>query len=155
MQSELSLNQESLDKSHFLDSSKTMKDIYKSANETAPFVVEPTERSKLLRRPEVCSLKNAIDVNIDGKLFCMAHIGQTKHKEALQLCQSLNATLPLPKSMKENYDFIEGLKRLGIDKKMSYFSTKIVLDLQRLPKKGKVHLFLVSSSYVNDFVQLY
>ena len=139
MQSELSLNQESLDKSHFLDSSKTMKDIYKSANETAPFVVEPTERSKLLRRPEVCSLKNAIDVNIDGKLFCLAHIGQRKHKEAFQSCQSLNAKLPLPKSIKEHNHFIESFKRLGINEKMKDFSTKIVLDIRR-QTKGKVSL---------------
>ena len=117
-----------------------MKEIYKKANETASIVVEPVERSKVLRRPEVCSLKNAIDVNIDGKLFCLAHIGQRKHKDALQICKSLNATIPLPKSMKENFHFIESFKRLGIDKKMKDFSTKIVLDVQRLSNKDRVIL---------------
>ena len=119
-----------------------MKEIYKSVNETAPVVVEPAKRSKLMRRPEACSLKNAIDVNLDGKLFCLAHIGQRKHRDAFQSCQSLNATIPLPKSMKENYHFIESFKRLGIDKKMMDFSTKIILNLRRLSNKGRVSSFL-------------
>ena len=111
-----------------------MEEIYKSVNVKAP------ERSKVLYQPDVCSLKNAIDVNIDGKLFCLAHIGQRKHKDALQLCHSLNATLPLPKSFRENYHLIESFKRLGIDKKMKDFSTKIVLDVQRLSNKDRVIL---------------
>ena len=92
-------------------------------------------------RPEVCSLKNAIDLYIDGKLFCLAHIGQAKHKDAFQICENLNAILPLPKSFKENYHLIENFKRLGINKKMEDFSTKIVLDVRRLSNKGKVGLF--------------
>ena len=113
-----------------------MSKIRESANETDHVVIKPAERS------EVCSLRKAIDVNIDGKLFCLAHVGQAKHKNALQLCQSLNATLPLPKSIKEYYHFIESFKRLGIDTKMNGYSTKIVLNVRRLPNKGKVSLFL-------------
>ena len=112
-----------------------MKKIYKGVNKTDRIVAELTERS------EVCSLKNAIDVNIDGKLVCLAHIGQRKHKHAFQLCQSLNATLPLPKSIKEHNHFIESFKRLGIEEKMLDFSTKIVLDVRRLSSKGRVSLF--------------
>ena len=109
-----------------------MNKIYKSVNQTDNIHVKPAER------PEVCSLKNAIDLHIDGKLFCLAHIGQTKHKDALQLCQTLNATLPLPRTLKENKNFVESFKRLGIDNKMKDFSTKIVLDVRRLPNKGRV-----------------
>ena len=87
----------------------------------------------------------AIDVNIDGKLFCLAHMGQAKHKDALQLCQNLNASLPLPRNLKEHRQFIESFKRLGIEKKMKDVSTKIVLDVRRLPKKGKVTFFLFST----------
>ena len=119
-----------------LDPNIVLSKTRKSANETDHVVIKPAERS------EVCSLKKAIDVNIDGKLFCLAHVGQAKHKNALQLCQSLNATLPLPKSIKEYYHFIESFKRLGIDTKMNGYSTKIVLNVRRLPNKGQVSLFL-------------
>ena len=116
-----------------------MKEIYKNVNKTETIVVERVEETEVLLRPEVCSLKNAIDVNMDGKLYCLAHIGQRKHKDALQLCHSLNATLPLPTSIKEHNHFIESFKRLGINEKMNDFSTKVVLDIRRL-RKGKVSL---------------
>ena len=108
--------------------------MYKSVIEVDHMVSQPAKRS------ELCSLKNAIDVNINGKLFCLAHVGQKKHRDALQLCQSLNATLPLPRSLKEHNHFIESFKRLGMDKKMADISMKIVLDVRRLPKKGRVIL---------------
>ena len=120
---------------HVSDSSIVVDEIYKVANETDLVYVKSAGRLK------TCSLKKAIDVNIGGKLFCLAHIGQAKHKDALQSCQFLNATLPVPKSFQENYDFVESLKRLGIDNKMEDFSTKIVLDVRRLPNKGRVSLF--------------
>ena len=110
-------------------------------NET-DHVVKLVARPAVLLRPEVCSLQNAIDANIDGKLFCLAHIGQRKHKDARQLCQSLNATLPSPKSITEYSHFIESLKRLKVEEKMNDLSTKIVLDVYRLQNKGKVSLFL-------------
>ena len=113
----------------------TLNKIYTSVIETDQVVVKPAERS------EVCSLKNAIDVYINGRLFCFAHIGPMKHKDALQLCQSLNATLPLPKSIKEQKHFVESFKRLGLDKKMNDLSTKIVLDVRRLPNTGRFSLF--------------
>ena len=116
-----------------------MKELYKSINEKAQIVVEPTKRS------EVCSLKNAIDANIDGKLFCLAHIGPSKHRNALELCQSLNATLPLPKSITEHKHFVQSFKRLGIEKKMFDFSTKIVLNVRRLSDKGSVSFLLFNS----------
>ena len=78
-------------------------------------------------------------MKIDGKLFCLAHFGQRKHKDALELCQSLNATLPLPTSITEHNHFIESFKRLRINEKMNDFSTKIVLDVRRLTK-GKASL---------------
>ena len=109
-----------------------MNKVHKSVTKTDLALVKPVERS------ETCSLKNAIDVNIDGKLFCLAHVGQTKHKDALQLCQSINSTLPLPRSLKENYHFIQSFKRLGIDRKMEDLSTKIILDVRRLSNKGRV-----------------
>ena len=127
---------------HISDSSKVMKEIYKNVNKTETIVVERAEQPEVLLRPEVCSLKNAIDVHIDGKLFCLAHTGRAKHKDAFQICDNLNATLPLPKSFKESYHLIESFKRLRIDKKMEDFSTKIILDVRRLPNKGKVDLFL-------------
>ena len=116
-----------------------MEKTYKRANQTDPIVAKPVNRSQVLSRPKICSLKNAIEVNSDGKLFCLAHLGQNKHKDALQLCHSLNATLPLPTSIKEHNHFIESFKRLEIDEKMNDFSTKIVLDVRRLTK-GKVSL---------------
>ena len=112
-----------------------MNKVYKSVNQTDRVVVEQAERSKF------CSLKNAINVNIDGRLFCLAHVGQTKHKDALDLCQSLNATIPLPQTLKEHNHFVQSFTRLGIDKKMEEFSTKIVLNVRRLPNKGRVSLF--------------
>ena len=121
-----------------------MSKIHKSANKTDHVVIKPAERS------EVCSLRKAIGVNIDGKLFCLAHVGQAKHKDALQLCQSLDATLPLPKSITEHNHFIESFKRLGINEKMNDFSTKIVLDVQRLTK-GKVSL--LSSLRVGETIE--
>ena len=125
-----------------------MNKIYKSVNQTDNIHVKPAER------PEVCSLKNAIDLHIDGKLFCLAHIGQTKHKDALQLCQTLNATLPLPRTLKENKNFVESFKRLGIDNKMKDFSTKIVLDVRRLPNKGRVRLIFFYNPYRMDHTLL-
>ena len=130
-----------------------MKKIYNKDTETDHFLVD-FARTEILKRTKICSLRNAIEVNIDGKLFCMAHVGQRKHKDALQLCQGLNATLPLPKSNKEHQQLIENFKRFGIDKKMKYFSTKIVLDVRRMSNKGKVSLFLVFSLFVNDSTQL-
>ena len=110
-----------------------MNRIYPKVDKTDNFVVKQAKRS------ETCSLKNAIHTNIDGKLFCLAHFGQKKHKDALRLCQSLNATLPLPKSITEHNNFIESLKRLGINEKINDFSTKIVLNIRR-QTKGKVSL---------------
>ena len=118
-----------------------MNKLRKRANQTNEVYVKPAER------PEVCSLESSIDVTIDGKLFCLAHICQSKHKDALRLCQSLNATLPLPKSIKEHKHLVESFKRLGLDKKMNDLSTKIVLDVRRLPNKGRFSLFLVKICY--------
>ena len=114
------------------DSKVVVNKVHKSVTKTDLALVKPVERS------EACSLKNAIDVNIDGKLFCLAHVGQTKHKDAFQLCQSINSTLPLPRSLKEHYHFIQSFKRLGIDTKMEDLSTKIILDVRRLSNKGRV-----------------
>ena len=116
-----------------------MEKIYNIANQTNSIVVEPADPLQILLRPKTCSLKNAIEVNVDGKLFCLAYFGQRKHKDALQLCQSLNATLPLPTSIKEHNHFVESFKRLGINEKMNDFSTKVILDIRRL-RKGKVSL---------------
>ena len=116
-----------------------MEKISKKANKTDRIVVKQADLSQVLLRPKICSLKNAIEVNIDGKIFCLAHFGQRKHKDALQLCQSLNATLPLPTTITEHNHFTESFKRLGINKKMNDFSTKIVLDVRRLTE-GKVSL---------------
>ena len=113
-----------------------MKAIKTRVNQTVP-VDKPADRSQLLLRPKFCSLHNAIEVDIDGKLLCLAHFGKRKHKDALQLCQSLNAKLPLPTSIKEHNHFIASLKRLGINEKLNEFSTKIVLDIRRLTK-GKI-----------------
>ena len=124
---------------HFLDSNKIMDKVYKKTNETDSFDFKQANPLQALSRPKVCSLQNAIEVNIDGKLFCLAHLGQNKHKDALQLCHSLNATLPLPTSIKEHNHFIESFKRLEINEKMNDFSTKIVLDVRR-HTKGKVSL---------------
>ena len=124
---------------HFLDSNKVIEKIYKKTDETDSIVVKPANQSQLLSRPKVCSLKNAIEVNSDGKLFCLAHFGQSKHKDALELCEKLNAKLPLPTSITEHNHFTESFKRLGINEKMNDFSTKIVLDVRR-HTKGKVSL---------------
>ena len=116
-----------------------MKKIYNKDNQMV--MLGGYVYANLAQRRKVCSLSNAINVNIDGKLVCLAHFGQRRHRDALQLCQSLNATLPLPKSIEENNHFVESFKRLGIDDKMNEFSTKIVLDVRRLAK-GKVSLLV-------------
>ena len=116
-----------------------MEKLYNIANQTNSNAVEPADLLQILLRPKTCSLKNATEVNVDGKLFCLAYIGQRKHKDALQLCQSLNATLPLPTSIKEHNHFVESFKRLGINEKMNDLSTKVILDIRRL-RKGKVSL---------------
>ena len=123
-----------------LDSRSIMGKVYPKVNQTAVMFGGYGDIN-LAQRRKVCSLRNSIEVNIDGKLFCLAHIGQRKHKDALQTCQNLNAALPLPKSFKEYHDFIESFKRLRIDEKMDDFSTKIVLDVRRLTK-GKVSLLI-------------
>ena len=122
-----------------------MERISKKANETDHTIVKPAESSQVLPRPKTCSLKNAIDVNIDGKLFCLAYFGQRKHKDALQFCQSLNAKLPLPTSIKEHNHFIESFKRLGINEKMKDFPMKIVIDVRR-QTKGKSKLVIILNS---------
>ena len=113
-----------------------MNKVYKSNNETDNIVVKPAKRSN------ICTLEKAIDVNINGKLFCIAHIGQMKHKDALQSCQNLNATLPLPRNLKESNHFVETFKRLGINKTMEDFSTKIILDVRRLSNTGRATAFI-------------
>ena len=128
-----------------LDSSKIVNKLYKSINESHHVVVEPAKRSHL------CSLENAINVNIDGKLFCLAHIGQTKHKNALQLCQDLNATLPLPKSIKEHKHLVESFKRLDTYEKLSDLSTKIVLHARRFQNKGKASSLFAFNLQIFDF----
>ena len=105
-------------------------------NELEHVDVKPAHRSS------ICSLKNAINANIDGQLFCLAYIGQMKHKDALQSCQSLNAALPIPQNRKEHYHFTESFRRLGISEKMADFSTKIILDVRRSSQKGKVCFYL-------------
>ena len=117
-----------------LDSRKILEEIYKEANKTTLIAAKPADRLQTLLRSKTCSLKNAIEVNIDGKLFCLAHYGQRKHKDALELCQSLNAKLPLPTSIKEHNHFIESFKRLGINKQMNDISTKIILNIRRMTK---------------------
>ena len=112
-------------------------------NELEHVDVKPAHRSS------ICSLKNAINANIDGQLFCLAYIGQMKHKDALQSCQSLNAALPLPRNRKEHYHFTKSFKRLGIDEKIADFSTKIVLDVRRSPKKGKLSLYTASDQVLD------
>ena len=116
-----------------------MEKLYNIANQTNSIAVEPADLLQILLRPKTCSLKNAIEVNVDGKLFCLAYFGQRKHKDALQLCQSFNATLPLPTSIIEHNHFVESFKRLGINEKMNDLSTKVILDIRRL-RKGKVSL---------------
>ena len=91
------------------------------------------------KRSKNCSLKNAVNANINGKLFCFAYIGRMKHEDALVSCQNLNATLPLPRNLKEHYQFVETLKRLKIVQKMNDFSTKIILDIRRV--SGRVSFF--------------
>ena len=116
-----------------------MEKLYNIANQTNSIAVEPADLLQILLRPKTCSLKNAIEVNVDGKLFCLAYFGQRKHKDALQLCQSLNATLPLPTSITEHNHFVESFKRFEINEKMNDLSTKVILDIRRL-RKGKVSL---------------
>ena len=128
---------------YVLDSKVTMMNTYKKINRTDHKYVKPAERRN------VCTLKNAIDVNLDGKLFCLAHIGQRKHKEAFQACQSLNAKLPLPKSIKEHNHFIESFERLGISHKMNDISTKIILDVYRLVSE-KTYIEKVVTGVLKD-----
>ena len=104
----------------------------KSFNETSHVEDKPTNRS------EVCSLKNAINAKIDGRLFCLAYIGQMKHQDALQSCKTLNATLPLPRNLNEHNHLTDTFKRLGIDEKIKDMSTKIVLGIRRFSNKGRV-----------------
>ena len=104
-------------------------------NETSHVENKPTNRS------DVCSLKNAINATIDGKLICLAYIGQMKHQDALQSCKTLNSTLPLPRSLKEHNHLTDTFKRLGFDEKIKDMSTKIVLGIRRLSNKGRVSHF--------------
>ena len=98
---------------------------------------------KPIKRSETCSLKNAINATIDGKLICLAYIGQMKHQDALQSCKTLNSTLPLPRSLKEHNHLTDTFKRLGFDEKIKDMSTKIVLGIRRLSNKGRVSYFLL------------
>ena len=96
---------------------------------------------KPIKRSAVCSLENAINARIDGKLICLAYIGQMKHLEALQSCKTLNATLPLPRNLNEHNHLTDTFKRLGFDEKINDMSTKIVLGIRRLSNKGRVSHF--------------
>ena len=122
-----------------------MEKLYNIANQTNSIAVEPADLLQILLRPKTCSLKNAIEVNVDGKLFCMAYFGQRKHKDALELCEKLNAKLPLPTSITEHNHFTESFKRLGINEKMKDFPMKIVIDVRR-QTKGKSKLVIILNS---------
>ena len=91
-----------------------------------------------INRLEKCSLENAINATIDGKLFCLSRIGIMKHEAAFQTCKDLNATLPLPKSFVEQNDFTSALIGLGINEISIDLETNIVLDLRRRPGEGRV-----------------
>ena len=96
------------------------------------------DKKFLANRLEKCSLENAINATIDGRLFCLSRIGVMKHEAAFKTCKDLNATLPLPRNLVENNDFTSALSRLGIDEISIDLETNIILDLRRKPDKGTV-----------------
>ena len=108
------------------------------ANKTIDEANYDREKKFHINRIEKCSLENAINATIDGRLFCLSRIGVMKHEAAYKTCKDLNATLPLPKNLVENNDFTSALSRLGIDETSIDLETNIILDLRRKPDEGKV-----------------
>ena len=56
-----------------------------------------------------------MEVSIGGKKYCASSIGESTYSTAEAKCRSRNAKLPMPRSSKENSDFMYVLSKLGLD----------------------------------------
>ena len=102
--------------------------------------VEP-ELQKLYVR-ETCSLPNAVVGKIGGKFFCLSHFGMKEYKNAPQICNDLNSSLPIPRGFIELNDLIKTLKRVEFYSKNETYPN-VVLGIKFSPKlfKGNIEQF--------------
>ena len=54
------------------------------------------------------------NVNVDGRSYCVIAKGRMKHQEAVKICKSLNARLPLPRNKIEFKAFIDIMGNLDL-----------------------------------------
>ena len=62
-----------------------------------------------------CTLEAAVNASIGGKNYCVNSIGKSTYSTAEEKCRSRNAKLPMPRSSKENSDFMKALSKLGLN----------------------------------------
>ena len=102
-----------------------------------PNEVKP-ELQKLYVR-KMCSLPNAVTGKIGGNFFCLSHFGMKEYKNAPQICNNSNSSLPIPRSFIELHDLIETLKRVDFYPNNQTYPN-VVLGVKFSPKlfKGNI-----------------
>ena len=102
-----------------------------------PNEVKP-ELQKLYVR-KMCSLPNAVTGKIGGNFFCLSHFGMKEYKNAPQICNNLNSSLPIPRSFVELHDLMESLKRVDFYSNNETYPN-VVLGVKFSPKlfKGNI-----------------
>ena len=63
----------------------------------------------------MCTLKFAVEASIGGKKYCLSSIGESTYSTAEAKCRLRNAKLPMPRSSKENSDFMKVLSKMGLN----------------------------------------
>ena len=116
--------------------------------------VEP-ELQKLYVR-KTCSLPNAVTGKIGGNFFCLSHFGIKEYKNAPQICNNLNSSLPIPRSFIELHDLIETLKRVDFYSNNETYPD-VALGVKFSPKhfKGNIEqVFLAILSFSQSSTEL-
>ena len=55
-----------------------------------------------------CTLAGAVmNINVDGRSYCVVDHGSKKHPDAVKFCKNLNARLPLPRNKQEADEFLK------------------------------------------------
>ena len=48
-----------------------------------------------------------MEINVDGRSYCVIDCGQKSHPDAFEFCKKLNARLPLPRNKQEANEFLK------------------------------------------------
>ena len=77
-----------------------------------------------------CTLQNYEILKMGRRVFCYKYYGQKNRSDGANLCKSMNATLPLPRSHSEN---------IQMQKKLTS-SSRLYIDVVKTSSLGKVNL---------------